>query len=108
MQRFVGTSASDRSLFLPRSRGRLFAGWTTAAGGPVLAAVVSVHVLHLVPGLAFLIVVALAAAVARMGAGLFAAGLSAILLVSYGRPASTASSTAAAWPPWSPSSRSVP
>src|SRR4051794_28188505 len=84
MQRFVGTSGSDRSLFLPRSPARLVGGGTIAVGGPLLAAVLSVHVLHLVPGLAFLILVALSAAIGRMGAGLFAAGLSAILLFSYG------------------------
>ena len=51
-----------------------------------MAAALSTRLLHLVPGLAFLIMVVLAAVVGRLGAGLFSVGLSAILLATYGSP----------------------
>jgi serine phosphatase RsbU (regulator of sigma subunit) len=84
MTRFASSpSASDRSILRPRSPTRLLAGWAVAIGGPVVAAVLSANVLHLVPGLAFLSMVALTAVVGRMGAGLFAVVLSATLLATY-------------------------
>ena len=85
MQRFASSSsASDRSLLRPASTWRLVGGWAAAVAGPIVAALLSVHVLHLVPGLAFLAVVVLAAAIGRTAAGLFAAALSTILLTTYG------------------------
>ena len=81
MTRFASSpSANDRSLLRPASTGRLLAGWAAAIAGPVVASLLSEHVLHLVPGLAFLVMVVLAAAIGRMGAGLFAAALSTVLL----------------------------
>src|SRR5215210_1661075 len=85
MTRFASSSAaSDRSLLRPASTWRLLGGWAAAVAGPIVAALLSVHVLHLVPGLAFLVVVVLAAVAGRTATGLFAAALSTILLTTYG------------------------
>jgi serine phosphatase RsbU (regulator of sigma subunit) len=84
MTRFASaSSASDRSLLRPRSDLRLLAGAALAIGGPVLAAVLSSHVLHLVPGIAFLTAIAIAAAMGRVGSGLLAVALSTVLLAAY-------------------------
>ena len=83
MARFLPFPTSgDLSLLWPESMRRRIAGAAIAIGGPVLAALLSVHLLHLVPGLAFLTAVALAAVVGRLSAGLVAAGLSTILFVA--------------------------
>ena len=84
MKRFDSSASNDRSLWQPRSRPRALVGWLLGLGALAVAASLSAHGLHLVPGLMFLVAVMATALIGRMAAGLFSVALSGVLLPLFG------------------------